>query len=622
MNNQSPTNPYIAGAPIQGETMFFGRDNIFGTIRARLVGQHQDNVVVIFGQRRTGKTSVLYQMGRRLNADRERYVAVLVDLQGLKVDGMDNLLWGLTRTIQRALRRDYQLRMSIPDHAAFQDDARGAFRDVFLPSLCEAIGERRLLLMFDETVRLEEAVSAGRLERDVFDYLRSLMQHERDLSFIFSLGSKLEHMQQEYALLFNVALNLTISFLDEDAARALVTEPVAGLYTFDDSAVEHLLTLTSRHPYFTQLLCHALFTHWEQEGWSRVTSNEVDAVLDEAGSLAVANLQYVWNEANRAEKFVLAALAEMEPGEMDAAALGRRLRRAGVRLGRAEVARALNSLARREVIISPAHPRFSVELIRRWLAREKPLAWVQEELRGLAPELAYRGMADYVAQMARRLWDRAERALGRTGLRALAALVIWGIAALIHFLKPIDVPVIDTRLRFADGMPMVLVPEGLFLMGSDPDRDSISRDWDHERPQHEVALSGFWIDQIEVMNEQYEKCVQAGECTPSNFAHYLEFNGADYPVVGVDWENARAYCLWVGGDLPTEAQWEKAARGADGRIYPWGDEFDGAKVNSCDVNCPFTYRNQSYDDAYRRTAPADSFREGSVHGTTSGPPSS
>ena len=72
-------NPYIAGAPIKGETMFFGRDDIFEAVRSRLVGQHQDNVVVIYGQRRTGKTSVLCQMGRRLNADRERYVAVLVD---------------------------------------------------------------------------------------------------------------------------------------------------------------------------------------------------------------------------------------------------------------------------------------------------------------------------------------------------------------------------------------------------------------------------------------------------------------------------------------------------------------------------------------------------------------
>ncbi len=374
------SNPYIAGAPIRGERMFFGRDDIFKAVRARLVGQHQDNVVVIYGQRRTGKTSVLYQMGRRLNADEERYVAVLVDLQGLALAGMDNFLWELARTIQRALRRDYQLCLSA-DRAAFQADARSAFRDDFLPSLREAIGERRLLLMFDEAARFEEMVSAERMERDVFDYLRSLMQHEPDLSFIFSLGSKLEQIQREYALMFNTALHLQVSFLDQVAARALVTEPVTDCYTFDDEAIAQLLDLTSCHSYFTQLLCHALFSRWEQERWAQVVPAQVDVVLDEAVDLSIANLQYIWNETDQVEKFVLAALAEMAPGEADATALDRHLERAGVSPGRADVTRALNGLARREVIDSPACPRFSVELVRRWLAREKPLTWVCEELR-------------------------------------------------------------------------------------------------------------------------------------------------------------------------------------------------------------------------------------------------
>jgi hypothetical protein len=378
------SNPYIAGAPIKGKTMFFGRDDIFEKVRARLVGQHQDNVVVIYGQRRTGKTSVLYQMGRRLNEEERRYAAVLVDLQGAALASMDNFLWELARTIQRALRRDYQVHSSVDD-AAFQADARSAFRDSFLPALRQAIGERRLLLMFDEATRLEEMVAAGRLERDVFDYLRSLMQHERGLSFIFSLSSKLEQMQQEYALMFNTALHLQVSFLDQAAAHALLTEPVADCYTFDDKAIEQLLALTSRHPYFTQLLCHALFSRWERERWMQVTPVQVNAVLDEAMDLSIANLQYIWNEANRAEKFVLAALAEMEPGQADAATLNHRLEQENVHLEQAEVARALNGLARNEVLDSPARPCFSVELVRRWLAREKPLAWVREELQSSPP---------------------------------------------------------------------------------------------------------------------------------------------------------------------------------------------------------------------------------------------
>ncbi|MCP4536168.1 MAG: hypothetical protein GY832_03390 [Chloroflexi bacterium] len=377
---RSPINPYIAGAPVKGETMFFGRDDIFEAIRTRLVGRHQDNVIVIYGQRRTGKTSVLYQMGHRLNEDQERYVAVLVDLQGLKLDGVDNFLWELARTIIRVAHREYQLDLPAIDRTAFQADARGAFRDNFLPSLCEAIGERRLLLMFDEAVRFEETVLSGQLERDVFNYLRSLMQHEPDLSFIFSLGSKLEHMRPEYALLFNTALYIKVSFLDEVSARALITEPVSGLYIFEEDAINRLLTCTSRHPYFTQVLCHTLFTRWERERWNRVTPTQVDAVLDEATDLTIANLQYIWNEANRTEKLVLAALAEIKSGKANVDTLLRHLEQGGTRLKRPKIVRALSELERRLVIDSSAHPRFCIALVYRWLAREKPLDWVRGEL--------------------------------------------------------------------------------------------------------------------------------------------------------------------------------------------------------------------------------------------------
>jgi len=153
-------------------------------------------------------------------------------------------------------------------------------------------------------------------------------------------------------------------------------------------------------------------------------------------------------------------------------------------------------------------------------------------------------------------------------------------------------------------MVMVYVPAGPFLMGSDP------AFYESEQPQHQVNLSAFWIDRTEVTNEQYEACVRAGKCVPSVYADDLADNGAGYPVVGIDWENARAYCRWAGGDLPTEAQWEKAARGTDGRIYPWGNEFDGTRVNFCDANCRSFFKTDAYDDGYEQAAPADSFWSG------------
>jgi formylglycine-generating enzyme required for sulfatase activity len=136
---------------------------------------------------------------------------------------------------------------------------------------------------------------------------------------------------------------------------------------------------------------------------------------------------------------------------------------------------------------------------------------------------------------------------------------------------PVDNPktpqVGAARTREADGMVMVFVPAGGFHMGSEQGPA------EHlgQTPQHTVLLDAFWIDQTEVTNAQYEKCVEAGAClVREEMAGYVPQEKPGYPVEAT-WSDAQAYCQWVGGRLPTEAEWEKAARGTDGRTYPWGN---------------------------------------------------
>ncbi len=152
------------------------------------------------------------------------------------------------------------------------------------------------------------------------------------------------------------------------------------------------------------------------------------------------------------------------------------------------------------------------------------------------------------------------------------------------------------KISLQDGMAMVYVPEGDFFMGP---------------TNRKVYLNAFWIDKTEVTNAMFLRCVEARVCPPPVRDKFKDQSYANHPVIWVNWFQSFAYCRWVGRRLPTEAEWEKGARGTDGRLYPWGDqEPSGDMVNICDKNCGFNWNDKSINDGYAQTVPVGSYMKG------------
>jgi hypothetical protein len=378
-------NPYAPGTPLRpGSALFCGREDLFQFVAENMGGLTRQNILVLIGQRRMGKTSFLQQLPARLGPD---YLPVYLDGQSLGIDpGMANFFSDVALAISNALA-DYGLAVAEPGPELFQDRPSRVFERIFLPEVFAAIGPRRLLLLFDEFEELEMRVTSGKLEATIFPFFRHLMQHADKLGFVFVGTHRLEELSAAYwSILFNIALYKRVTFLNKAAAKALIVEPVApyGLL-YDDLALDKMVRMTAGHPYFLQLLCHALINHANREQRNYLTIQDVNAVLGEMIELGEAHFAFLWEQAGPLEQLVLAALMRLagQAPTVTAAEITALLVERGLTLELPKVSQALRQLAERDIVreIAGQPPRYEykIELVRLWVERYKALSRVIEE---------------------------------------------------------------------------------------------------------------------------------------------------------------------------------------------------------------------------------------------------
>ncbi|MEM7112717.1 MAG: AAA family ATPase [Chloroflexota bacterium] len=367
--------PYVTGTPLKTNNVFVGREDVFAFIRENLLGAHQNNVIILHGQRRTGKTSVLYRLGQAMS---DTHYGVLIDMQGKPARGEADFLFSIADDIVFALE-DAEIDVEYPERADFEEAPEFYFRSRFLRGLSKHLNGKNLLLMFDEFEELQRRVENGRLQPEIFQFLRNLMQHEKHVDFIFSGTHKLEDLGATYwSVLFNIASYKPITFLSSQEIDRLIHAPVADYpIEYDPLAIARISEVTAGHPYFTQLVLHEMIVYYNEMQVTYLTIVDVDQVLKRIIERGEAHFKYIWAESSAEERQVLQAAAELlatsevvSQGDLVMFMVER-----GCQSDDRWQA-AFSTLRGRDILTTPNAKsslyRFKVDLVRRWIDTARP----------------------------------------------------------------------------------------------------------------------------------------------------------------------------------------------------------------------------------------------------------
>ncbi|BAZ27185.1 extracellular ligand-binding receptor [Kalymmatonema gypsitolerans NIES-4073] len=373
-------NPYIIGRPIDEPELIFGRESLFGFIEDNL--RHNVKVIFLHGQRRMGKSSVLRNIPNFVAPD--EFVFVPFDLQEHSRKPLSHILDALATEIIDHLELDSD-KISLSSTTELEIDAY-IFAHKFLSQIYKTLGDKKLVLLLDEFDALSNEDSDSVVE-NLFPYLHSIAL-EYKLFIILFAGRKSEDRSNLLSV-FKEAPSQEIGFLDELSAKRLITKPALGVLEYDHDAIQAILELSAGHPYFTQIICFAIFGRArELQNW-KVTREDVDAIVDKAIELAEAGLAWFWDGLSIPERVVFSAVAEAQriaisnkqkiPEELLTL-----LKSYGV-LHTEELSQARKRLAKESFLDDTGH-RVKVELIRRWLVKRHPLQQEIWELEKLAQE--------------------------------------------------------------------------------------------------------------------------------------------------------------------------------------------------------------------------------------------
>jgi ligand-binding sensor domain-containing protein/AAA+ ATPase superfamily predicted ATPase len=378
-------NPYIVGNPIRTEKMFYGREDDFRYVQTKLEGASQGVVIVFCGERRVGKSSILFQvMNGRLG---ERFVPVFVDMQEMVITSDAEFFARISRLIVESLARK---NMTIVAPRFDSGNPYHIFLD-FLDEVLAAIKDRTLLILLDEYELMESKVDDGKLSQELFTFLAGLMDNKERLAFIFTGSRRLEERDKKYWRdLLRRSLFRKVGFLSGKDTLRLIIDPVENRVVYGRGAVEAICRLTAGQPFYTQVTCQNIVDYMNEHEQNWITLADLQHVTADIVDNPLPQMIYTWDALSDDEKLVMSLLADVLTDSQGFATAYdlRTFVRANeypVNLSETTIRMTLEEMFRRELLDKNASEgfRIKIDLLRLWIRRSHSIWQVVKEVRTL-----------------------------------------------------------------------------------------------------------------------------------------------------------------------------------------------------------------------------------------------
>jgi hypothetical protein len=364
-------NPYKTGKPVQNPNMFFGRKDIIARIVERL---NSNNIIILYGQRRTGKTSTLFQLKNVIYKDRA--IPVFLTVQSMMGSDTNFFFFRMAEKLYKSIKEFVSL--AEPTINDFKKNPQYKL-ERFLEKAVNEIKNKPIIYLIDEFDGLFRMIEEKKIKPSLLDNLRSIMQHIQEVWFLLAGTSALKQKAADYrSALFNIAAYEKISIIDEADARELIVNPLKGQVKYEPYVVDKIISLTNSHPYFIQMICFDLVNYLEKVHSRIANVKHLNVVVNEILNKGSTHFDHYWSYLSKDEQLFISLLAENMMDYETMIPIDRVMvfSKAGFKPG-INIYQLISGLKEKELVIEKtivgkSHIGFFMDIFRRWILLNQP----------------------------------------------------------------------------------------------------------------------------------------------------------------------------------------------------------------------------------------------------------